>query len=286
MLSVPTALTIAGSDSSGGAGIQADLNTFHDHGVFGFSVVTAVTAQSTLGVMGVHAVPAKHVALQMRAVLQDLPVGAIKIGMLVDRSVAGAVARLLEPLGSGIPVVLDPVLMATDGTELLSSGAISVLLGELLPQITLLTPNLPELEMLASHRGLEKADFIGWCRSLGVSLLLKGGHAEGSMVVDRLFLSPGNVLETRNERVPGRNTHGTGCTLSSAIAARLSLGRDLDDSVLGAIAYVNRLIRRSAGIALGRGGGPLVHFHPDDTISSLDEPISHGQPSSIHKRPA
>lgn len=234
-----TALTIAGSDSGGGAGIQADLKTFLDHRVYGMSVIVGVTAQNTRGVDAVHLVPPDVVRAQIRAVLADLPVDAIKIGMLGAAPQIAAVAEALE--GYAGPIVLDPVMVAKGGAPLLAPDAVAALRA-FAPRCTLLTPNLPEAEVLGP---------------VPAATLLKDGHGSGAWVVDRLRVG-GEEHVFRHRRVDSKNTHGTGCTLSSAIAARLARGEGLVEACRGGVAYVARLIRRSRE-SLGSGHGPLRH---------------------------
>ncbi len=239
----PTALTIAGSDSGGGAGIQADLKTFLDHHVYGMSVITAITAQNTLGVTGVWPVPPEGVRAQLAAVFADLPVDAVKIGMLGDTATIEVVADFLAALPTRPPIVLDPVMIAKGGSPLLRADAVAALRERLVPLATLVTPNLPEAEVLGD---------LG-----GATVLYKGGHAEGAVVVDRL-VGPGFAREWRHPRVASRNTHGTGCTLSSAIAAGLARGLSLADACEQGITYVSRLLVASVE-SLGGGHGPLLH---------------------------
>jgi len=237
----PTALTIAGSDPGGGAGIQADLKTFLDHGVYGMSVICALTAQNTREVAGVHGVPAPFVVRQLEVLFADLPVDAVKIGMLGTAEVTRAVAGFLR--GRAVPIVLDPVMVAKSGDPLLAADAVAALREELVPLATVVTPNHPEAEVLGA---------LG-----GVAVLRKDGHGTGEEVVDVLEWD-GRRTEFRHPRVESRNTHGTGCTLSSAIAARLARGEDLPAACAGAIAYVSALIEASRG-GLGGGHGPLFH---------------------------
>lgn len=236
-------LTIAGSDSGGGAGIQADLKTFLDHRVYGMSVVTAITAQNTRGVTGVWPVPPEGVRAQLAAVFSDLPVDAVKIGMLGDAATIEVVASFLAALPSCPPIVLDPVMIAKGGSPLLRADAVTALLRRLVPLAALVTPNLPEAETLGD---------------LGdATVLYKGGHAEGDMVVDRL-VGPGVDRVWRHPRVVSRNTHGTGCTLSSAVAAGIARGLSIPDACDRAIAYVSGLLVASVE-SLGSGHGPLLH---------------------------
>ncbi len=237
---VRTALCIGGSDSGGGAGIQADLKTFIDHGVYGMSVVTAVTAQDTRGIHAVEAVSPAMVRAQLEAVLGDLPVHAIKTGMLHDAAVVNAVCEVLESLPHCPPVVVDPVLQSKDGTSLLSSPEA---LARLFRLATVVTPNLPEAAVLAIPPG--------------VAVLLKGGHDEGRGVDDRLIQGDTSRVY-QHRRVATKNTHGTGCTLASAVAARLALGDELPDACRRAVRYVYTLVLRSRD-SVGSGHGPLLH---------------------------
>lgn len=250
------ALTIAGSDSGGGAGIQADLRTFGAHGVFGTCALTAVTAQNTVGVRGVWVPPPESVAGQIDAVVEDFDVAAVKIGMLATASVASAVAEALTR--HGLPnVVLDTVMVAKGGDRLLDDAAVSILRDRLLPVARVVTPNVPEAEVLTGHRIRDLADLRDAAHALVSSgaraALVKGGHLDGPPV--DVLCDAGRLVEFSGERIPGRHTHGTGCTLSSAIAARLALGGELEDAVRSAKAYVEAAIRLAPG--LGRGHGPL-----------------------------
>lgn len=240
-----TALTIAGSDPSGGAGIQADLKTFVDHGVYGMSVLTALTAQNTRGVSAIHTPPREFLRAQLDAVFADMPVDAIKIGMLGDAGIIHTVAHFLRDLPARPPIVLDPVMFAKGGHPLLDPAAIGALKAELVPLASLVTPNLPEAEELGEIQD--------------VPLLLKGGHADEAEVEDRLHIPGAGTYTYRHPRVDSVNTHGTGCTLSSAIAARLALGHTLQEACQGGVAYVAHLIRASVDGGLGHGHGPLRH---------------------------
>ena len=255
-----TALTIAGSDSGGGAGIQADLKTFAAHGVFGMSAITAITAQNTVAVTAVHALDPALVAAQIDAVVTDLGAHATKIGMLANASIARAVARALER--HRLPnVVLDTVMISKSGAALLDDDAVDVLRDELIPFATVITPNVPEAERL-SGRSIRSVDDLKRAAEILVdrgarAALVKGGHLDTASAVDVLFDGQ-TCIEIASPREPGRHTHGTGCTLSSAIAARLALGESLEDAVRGAKAYVTRAIAQAPG--LGHGHGPLQHF--------------------------
>jgi hydroxymethylpyrimidine/phosphomethylpyrimidine kinase len=258
------ALTIAGSDSSGGAGIQADLKTFSALGVYGASVITALTAQNTLGVEGVHVVPADFVLKQIEVVARDLEIGAIKIGMLATSAVVEAVAEGLKAFAH-IPVVLDPVIIAASGDVLLGEQAIATLRNLLLPRATLITPNLPEAAwLLASAQAKDERDMADQAcalRGIGANaVLIKGGHAEGAKAIDLLIDEEGE-LRFEAPRIETSSTHGTGCTLSSAVAAELAKGASLREAVGRAKAYVTAAIQAADQLHIGKGRGPVHHFH-------------------------
>lgn len=257
----PRALTVAGSDSGGGAGIQADLKTFSAWGVYGMSAITAVTAQNTVEVRGIEVLPAEIVAAQIDAVFEDIGCDAIKIGMLANAEIATVVADRMRR-HAATPIVLDPVMVAKSGDVLLTDDAREVLATRLLPQATLVTPNLPEAEALLG-RSLEglKARLEG-ARELaeqGPAVLLKGGHAAGDVVEDVVAIG-GRAEVIRHPRLTTRSTHGTGCTLSSAIAANLAWGRDLAEAIRRGIDYTSRAI--AAAFPVGNGHGPVNHFVP------------------------
>ena len=258
------ALTIAGSDSSGGAGIQADLKTFSALGVYGASAITALTAQNTQGVEAVLVVPPDFVARQIKVVARDLKVAAVKIGMLATSEVIEAVAGALEAL-PGVPVVLDPVMVAASGDVLLDEDAIDTLRAVLMPRADLITPNLPEAAKLlgGSEAKNERAmsDQAAALRALGAkAVLIKGGHAESAEAVD-LLLDEAGELRLAAPRVATGNTHGTGCTLSSAITAELAKGVSLRQAVTRAKAYVTAAIAAADQLHIGEGRGPVHHFH-------------------------
>ena len=259
-MSVPKALTIAGSDSGGGAGIQADLKTFSAFRVFGMSVLTAITAQNSVGVHGVHDVPPAIVTAQIDAVLDDFGTDAVKVGMLSAASIVGAVAGGLAARGGGAPVVLDPVMIAKSGDALLQPDARDALMKQMMPLAFVVTPNLPEAGVLAEMAVENEQDMVEAARRihrLGARhVLVKGGHLRDA-ATDLLF--DGRAF-TRfaGERIPSTSTHGTGCTLSSAIAAGLAHGRPVDAAVREAKAYVTQAIRE--GFRPGRGVGVLRHF--------------------------
>ena len=253
------ALTIAGSDSGGGAGIQADLKTFAAHGVYGLSAITAVTAQNTLAVTGVQEIEPALVSAQIAAVVSDFPVGAAKTGMLSSAAIIHAVAKAVDR--HGLRVVVDPVMVAKSGDRLLRPDAVDALREELLPRAALLTPNLPEASDLTGLR-VEDEDEM---RVAGEKLLemgaravlMKGGHLDGDTVVD-LFLNGSHVVPFRGHRIRTRATHGTGCTLSAAAAANLALGREMPEAVKRAREYLRTAMLRAT--PLGQGHGPLGHL--------------------------
>lgn len=258
------AVTIAGSDSGGGAGIQADLKTFSALGVYGASVITALTAQNTRGVQAIHDVPADFIAAQMDSVFSDLAVGAVKIGMLSQVPVIEAVAAGLDRHGVKA-VVLDPVMVATSGDRLLNPVAISALKRLLLPRAVVVTPNLLEAAALLDQPvALGEEDMLAQGEKLitlgAPAVLMKGGHGSGETSVDLLVMREGAVrLEA--PRIATRNTHGTGCTLSSAIAAGLAKGFPLGQAVSEAKDYVTKAIAASDRLSIGSGHGPTHHFH-------------------------
>lgn len=258
------AVTIAGSDSGGGAGIQADLKTFSALGVYGASVITALTAQNTKGVTAIHDVPADFIGKQMDAVFSDLAVNAVKIGMLSQPAVIEAVAAGLDRHGAQ-NVVLDPVMVATSGDRLLAPAAIDVLRRVLIPKALVITPNLPEaaalLETPLARSEAEMLEQAERLLRLGArAVLIKGGHDTGAESVD-LFVEETRQTRLAAIRVNTRNTHGTGCTLSSAIAAGLAKGRDLATAVAEAKDYITAAIVAADRLSIGSGHGPVHHFH-------------------------
>lgn len=260
---VPVALTIAGSDSSGGAGIQADLKTFSALGVYGASVLTALTAQNTRGVDDVLTIPPAFVRAQLKSVLSDLSVGATKTGMLANSGIILAVAEALES-HPGIPLVCDPVMVATSGDVLLEADAIDALKERLIPRALVLTPNIPEAARLLERseaRDLdEMASQAEALRALGCgAVLLKGGHGTGERAID-LLAHAGGVVPLEALRIKTANTHGTGCTLSAAIAALLAAGEPLEQAVSRAKTYVWRALEAGAGDRIGHGSGPVDHL--------------------------
>jgi hydroxymethylpyrimidine/phosphomethylpyrimidine kinase len=262
----PRVLSVAGSDSGGGAGIQADIKTITLLGGFAMTAITALTAQNTLGVEEVMPVDARFVGAQMRAVLSDIGADAIKTGMLGSARVIEAVARVCESLGAGIPLVLDPVMVAKGGAKLLDPGASDALVLRLFPLASLVTPNVPEAEVLTGLRIESVTDMqraADAILALGPSaVLMKGGHLPGETVVDVLRTADGAEHRFEGPRVASRSTHGTGCTLASAIATGIAEGLTLEGAVARARTYVVRAIQQAPG--LGHGHGPLEFAHPLD----------------------
>jgi hydroxymethylpyrimidine/phosphomethylpyrimidine kinase len=263
-MTTPVALTIAGSDSSGGAGIQADLKTFAALGVYGASAITALTAQNTQGVAGIHPVPPEFVAAQIDAVFGDLTVGAVKIGMVAQTAVIEAIVAALKHW-SPRHVVLDPVMVATSGDRLLNAGAVDALRSQLIPIASIVTPNLPEAAVLLDEPvGTSEAAIESQGKRLlamgCAAVLIKGGHGEGSESVDYLVRADG-VVALPAPRVATNNTHGTGCSLSAAIAAGLAKGEPLETAVRNAKAFVSAAIANADRFAVGHGHGPIHHFH-------------------------
>jgi hydroxymethylpyrimidine/phosphomethylpyrimidine kinase len=257
-------LTIAGSDSGGGAGIQADLKTIAANGCYGASVITALTAQNTLGVTAIHAVPVDFVAAQMDAVLGDIGADAVKIGMLFSPELIRAVARGLIRHAVRT-VVLDPVMVAQSGDKLLQDEAIDALKSELIPLATLITPNLPEASVLLGRDIATQEAARAAATDLAAlgcaSVLVKGGHLESGDSDDTLFLGAQNRIVTLpGVRIPTRNNHGTGCTLSSAIASHLARGEDVETAVRKAKDYISGAIQAGADYRIGQGHGPVHHF--------------------------
>lgn len=251
------ALTIAGSDSGGGAGIQADLKAFSAMGVYGASVVTAVTAQNTKAVTAIHPIPDDIVAAQIKAVLDDIDIDVVKIGMLGTPSLIATVASALA--GYHGPIVLDPVMVAKSGDTLLADSAIEALKSSLFSRATLLTPNLPEAAKLVGEGPVQSRAkaLLG----LGVgAVLMKGGHADGKTCTDQL-VSQASTLDFSAPRVNTRNTHGTGCSYSSAIAAGLAQGMTLNDAVSRAHSWLQQAILHADELQVGHGHGPVHHFH-------------------------
>ena len=258
------AVTIAGSDSSGGAGIQADLKTFAAFGVYGASVIAALTAQNTQGVSAIHDVPADFIAAQIDAVFSDLDVNAVKIGMLSQSSAIEAVAAGLARHNAR-NIVLDPVMVATSGDRLLANDAVTALIRDLMPLAVVVTPNLHEAAALTDTAvARDEDDMVAQARKILAFgpryVLIKGGHGDGGDSVD-LLVSDGDVVRLSAQRIATTNTHGTGCTLSSAIAAGLAKGLDLTAAVRAAKDYVTAAIAAADQLTVGHGHGPLNHFY-------------------------
>ena len=266
-MTIPIALTIAGSDSSGGAGIQADLKTFAAFGVYGASAITALTAQNTQGVSGIHQVPAEFVTAQIDAVFGDLDVRAVKIGMVSQRAVIEAIEAGLQRW-SPKHIVLDPVMVATSGDRLLAPDAIEALRTKLIPRASLITPNLPEAAALLDETvAVSEADIESQGRRLlamgCAAVLIKGGHGRGAESIDYLVREAG-VAALAAPRIATKNTHGTGCSLSSAIAAGLAKGGDLEAAVDNAKTWISAAIAAADRLDVGHGHGPIHHFHAFD----------------------
>lgn len=261
---IPNVLSIAGSDPSGGAGIQADLKAFAARGVYGMAVLTALTAQNTQGVSGVHVVPAAFVADQIRAVFDDIRVDAVKIGMIADAEIAAAISDALSSQRD-VPMVLDPVMIAKGGARLLAPEAVDAMKTLLLPRASVVTPNLPEAAALLGEADATSreamAEQAARMLALGpAAVLLKGGHLGGDESPDLLLSAAGSTW-LEGERIETRNTHGTGCTLSSAIAAELAKGAPIADAAATAKRYLAGAIRASAELTVGSAHGPVNHLY-------------------------
>jgi hydroxymethylpyrimidine/phosphomethylpyrimidine kinase len=257
-------LTIAGSDSGGGAGIQADLKTFSAIGCYGMSVITALTAQNTLGVKGIHAVPPAFAVEQIEAVLSDIGADAIKIGMLYSAELIEAVAQALKKHGAR-KIVLDPVMVAQSGDKLLQDDAIEAIKTHLMPLADVVTPNLPETSVLCGLQLTQWSDIESAAETLAKygsrSILIKGGHGDERKSTDLLFLAgQGRFVSLAADRIKTNNNHGTGCTLSSAIAAYMAKGKDIEEAVQKAKTFMNHSIAAGAAYKIGHGHGPVHHF--------------------------
>jgi hydroxymethylpyrimidine/phosphomethylpyrimidine kinase len=255
-------LSIAGSDSGGGAGIQADLKTFSALGCYGMTAITALTAQNTTGVQAIHGVPASFLKAQLQSVLDDIGVDAVKIGMLHSPDVVEVVAWAIDHYGLK-QVVLDPVMVATSGDRLIAEETVSVLVRELFPRVQLITPNLDEASLLLQHPLTAVDQLHNAAQALldmgAKAVLLKGGHLPGDVLCD-VLQTPGNdAVVFEATRIHSRNVHGTGCSLSSAIAAHLALGQSMSDAVAAARAFIRRAIADGADVKTGEGHGPLNH---------------------------
>lgn len=254
-------LTIAGSDSGGGAGIQADLKTFQANGCYGMSVITAVTAQNTLGVTDIHPIPVETIRKQLFAVLDDIGTDAVKIGMLHSVEVIECVADGLSTF-SASPVVLDPVMVATSGDRLIEDDAVDAMKSRLFPQVKLITPNIPETEVLIGEKVHTIDQMKEAAKSLaekyGVGVLVKGGHLSEKALED-IFCDGKNIYTYKNQRLVTKNSHGTGCTLSSAIASQLARGYEMTEAIERGIKYLQGAIKAGAEYATGGGSGPVHH---------------------------
>jgi len=257
-------LTIAGSDPSGGAGIQADIKTISACGCYAMSAITAIVDENTFEVKGVHPVPATFVRGQIESVLSDIGADAVKIGMLHSSELILAVKEALVPYDIR-NIVLDPVMVATAGNELLKQEAVRTLQNELIPLTRIITPNIPETEVLSGQKIESKEDMLAVIKSLScnnkVSVLLKAGHLSDNKLTDIFYnAETGEILELKALRIASRNTHGTGCTLSSAVASFLAHGFSLDDSVRKAKEYMTQAILHGTDYGIGKGHGPVHHF--------------------------
>jgi len=260
----PAVLTIAGSDSGGGAGIQADLKTFSALGCYGMSVITALTAQNTLGVTGIHSIPPDFVKAQLYAVLQDISPKSIKIGMVHSAELVAVIAEALQQYPD-IPVVLDPVMVATSGHRLIAEDTVKHLVNQLFPLAALITPNLDEAALLANMpiktvSDMETAGHIIMKQGCN-ALLLKGGHLKQEQLTSLLFTKYGKVERFTSVKIETKNMHGSGCTLSSAIAAYIAHGGSLQNAVALAQDYVHHAIYYGKDVTTGKGHGPLNHFY-------------------------
>lgn len=266
----PVVLTIAGSDSGGGAGIQADLKTFSALGCYGTSVITALTAQNTLGVTAIHSVPPVFVKQQLEAVLTDIRPNAIKIGMVHTPELANVIADVLHNYAD-IPVVLDPVMVATSGDKLIEEATVNTIVSALFPLATLVTPNMDEATILAGIKVVNADDMYAAGKLIegkgAKALLLKGGHLEGTEITSLLFANHDEQPAIlASAKVASKNTHGSGCTLSSAIASFLARGEELYTAVIRANEYVYQAIAEGADVRVGSGAGPLNHFYKPQNL--------------------
>lgn len=268
----PRVLSIAGSDSGGGAGIQADLKTFAALGCYGMTAITALTAQNTQGVRAIHGVPPDMLRQQIDAVVEDIGLHAVKIGMLHAPEIVHTVAEAIDRHAL-VNVVLDPVMVATSGAVLIENPAIAALVRELFPRADLVTPNLDEAALLVGRPLNDERDMEAAAHELlamgARAVLLKGGHLQGEVISDLLLMPGGALTWMRAPRIHSANTHGTGCTLSSAIAAHLALGASLPDAVQAARAFVRAALEAGAKVRTGAGSGPLNHGHAPRAMQLL-----------------
>jgi hydroxymethylpyrimidine/phosphomethylpyrimidine kinase len=259
------ALTIAGSDSGGGAGIQADLKAFSANGVYGMSAITAITAQNTKSVADILPLPIDMIRKQIEAVIEDIGTDAVKIGMLHSSEVINTVVKALKDFELK-NIVVDPVMVATSGDKLLQDDAISTLIEELLPLATVITPNLPEAEIILDRKITTKNEFTQAAKDLSKTgaeaVLLKSGHFISDELTDTLYISKTDeLIEIPYKRIDTENTHGTGCTLSSAIAAHLALGKELKEAIKHGLEYIHQTIVEGSQYRIGQGHGPVHHFY-------------------------
>ena len=272
MYRYPVVLTIAGSDSGGGAGIQADIKTFSSLGVFGASAITAITAQNTQGVRGIQAISPEILRGQIEAILEDFIVDAVKIGMLHNKDAVKVVSETLSSFQQ-TSIILDPVMISTSGSKLLEDDAIRTIIDELFPKATLLTPNIPETEYLSGIKINNEADSLLAARKVqgkgGKALLSEGGDGRGVEKGDRLFINENNPICLASPTVETFNTHGTGCTLSSAIAAYMALGHSLVEAVRLAKEYMNNALVHGANVCMGKGHGPVNHFFSPSALHKI-----------------
>lgn len=253
-------LTIAGSDPSGGAGIQADLKTFSALGCYGMSVITALTAQNTMGVQGVYPIPHEFLTQQLRSIFEDIEVNAVKIGMLGDRKSVLAIANILKEFKAK-NIVLDPVMVAQSGDPLIDAEVIDTMKEKLFPISTLITPNLPEAEILLGHEIYDPVEAAKALLKTGAqAVLLKGGHGAGEAALD-VLATPDDLESFTAKRHATKNTHGTGCTLSSALACFLARGFSMENAVRESKNYITRCIKQADDLSIGKGAGPVHHFH-------------------------
>lgn len=265
LMRIPKALSIAGSDGSGGAGIQADLKVFSALGCYGMAVPTAIAVQNTMGVRACYALPIESITGQVEAIFDDIIPDAIKIGMLFDVEIIQQVSRCLNARRQHVPIVLDPVMVAKSGDALLRPDAVDALKAELLPIVSVVTPNIPEAEVLTG-RSISCADDMLFVAAeiikMGVSaVLLKGGHAAGDVASDVLMTDTGRVEWFDRPRIDTKNTHGTGCSLSSALAAFLAHGFNIFQACALAKEYLYSALKAGADLNIGSGHGPVHHFH-------------------------
>ncbi len=264
------ALTIAGSDCSGGAGIQADIKTMSALGVYAATAITSITVQNTMGVQEVEALSPLIVAKQIKAIMDDIKPKAIKIGMVNDSATVQAIAETVRCY-SNCPIVIDPIMVSSSGHRLMQSDALELFCHSLLPMSTLLTPNIPEAEILSNVKIHSLNDMNIAAQkilSLGCNaVLIKGGHIDGDEKIDRLYMTNGSVHTFVNKSIDTRNTHGTGCTLSSAITSFMARGMELLDAISYAKDYLSRALEAGKDVSIGKGHGPVNHlFSPEKLI--------------------